>query len=836
MKSLNTKKIVAMATGAALLGSALLGAVSYQNTELINDNGAPMAKVVVGSNAHISDGVAAANIAAVLGNMAFKSVEVTATPTGINGLSCDVSGDSAGTCSVLSKSVDLEVVTPAGVIPAGAYGFETLIGGYVDSDLKDRTPQTDESHKIKTSDFSELVDYAVKDPQSSFTSVESQTLYVYSEAVMSFDSDDGFQADGIEFEYVIEFDDSIPVCTNDVDSDSCTFAAGDAGATSANYRLDSHRVKIKFLGQEWIISDMEVDTVAETFDSITLAKESAYSPKLQIGEDLDLGDGNKLVLGDLKPASGQQLGDSAIFSVLNAAGEEIASQAIEKGDTIDVQAGANTYKIKVYQVAPGYTLTEKWAEVAVYANELELKDGEDLDDENEDWTVALTSKDFQLSKITLTSNSFDEKDVGESMTIVEDPAIWRLTFTGLDLKEGDTSDYNKVVVSSESIGTGINVYDCETAASYSSKSACNEFVNAIGTMNMIKLSANAKIFSFDDVVKGQIEETDTIYIATANTTTAGGVTNITVGDIFYKPDSFMVPIKTFQDFNGTPFDANVVYDDGERNKNVSIVTDYVHGTVLVTFEEDADDSLVDYIGFQTELDVDKKWMIADEGERIYLNSSAATDPAAVADYAAGAYDSALLKVIGDQNVYYSPRGSYAANVKRAALNLYLAKEVGHLSFILQATGAAESEAGAMTYSNLKEGDSIDVLGAKVKVKAIDVETGPCTSATGAGSVTGIEGIACTINANVANLGERQNIPTDLVIMDKAATNVETVIAVGGPMVNDVTAALFPAENPLQGAGDVYIAEVAAGKIVVAGYTADDTMDAAMNFIATLRGQ
>ena len=93
-----------------------------------------------------------------------------------------------------------------------------------------------------------------------------------------------------------------------------------------------------------------------------------------------------------------------------------------------------------------------------------------------------------------------------------------------------------------------------------------------------------------------------------------------------------------------------------------------------------------------------------------------------------------------------------------------------------------------------------------------------------------------MNANVANLGERQDIPTDLVIMDNAATNVETVIAVGGPMVNTITEALLAGESPLGSAGDVYVAEVGAGKIVVAGYTADDTMTAARNFIATLKGQ
>jgi hypothetical protein len=157
--------------------------------------------------------------------------------------------------------------------------------------------------------------------------------------------------------------------------------------------------------------------------------------------------------------------------------------------------------------------------------------------------------------------------------------------------------------------------------------------------------------------------------------------------------------------------------------------------------------------------------------------------------------------------------------------------------LLQSTGAEESEEGAMLHPNLEEGDEITLSGGtKVRVKNINVETSACEVEGGDAAVTGLEGLSCVINANVANLGERQDIPTDLVVMDNVATDVETVIAVGGPMVNDVTAALLATESPLASAGDVYVEEVGAGKIVVAGYTADDTMTAAMNFIATLKGQ
>lgn len=848
-----------MATGAALLGSALLGAVSYQNTELINDNGAPMAKVVVGSNAHISDGVAAANIAAVLGNMAFKSVEVTATPTGINGLSCDVSGDSAGTCSVLSKSVDLEVVTPAGVIPAGAYGFSTLINDYIDANLENRnaissSDKEDSSFgtnasikKIKANDFTVLADYSVKDPQSSISVVEKQYLYVGSgtengdegDATRVFYNADksDYEVENLKMAYEIEFIDyGIPVCS-DSKSGWWAYCKEDADNIDTDKQLENHRVKVKFLGEEWIISEMKsfvqggkaVNT-EYTGGSIKLAKEDAYSPKLQIGEDLPLGDGNKLVLGDLKPASGGQENDIAIFSVLNAAGEEIASKTVAAGATTEITAGSSTYRVRVYQVAPGYTLTEKWAEVAVFSNELLLENGKDLEN-NKDWRVSLVWKDKDgdnatyevdhLHKIQLNLKNDVDVDnfrTGDSLTLVQDPAKFRLTFTGLDLVD---SDYERVTLGFES-----------KKSYYSSKPGISEDAGDATRLDsgyLVKMSADSDLFTINALNGSTKYSVDTLWLSYS-----------TAGDlpvVLFEESGYLYPINNFVNTTDA-INFTIDYKVDKTKQMTIVVPNY---TIALADTEDIEMMFV----FEEEIGNDKTGVVTarivgDETkeDRYVFDSKGWADT--------DDYDTVLYNSDSENEEYLSPTATYElpfitergtkVDGRKTSMTIDFAKKIGKLSFVLQTMGATESEAGAMLYPNLKEGDSIDVLGAKVKVKAIDVNVGPCTSTTGAGSVTGIEGIACTINANVANLGERQNIPTDLVIMDKAATNVETVIAVGGPMVNDVTAALFPAENPLQGAGDVYIAEVAAGKIVVAGYTADDTMNAAMNFIATLRGQ
>ncbi len=273
MKSLNTKKIVALAAGAALLGGALLGAgsVTFGNTELVNANGNVVAKVVVGDNAAATDGVAAANIAAVLGNRAFKQTEVTATPTGLDGLSCEVSGEgSEGTCEVLSKSVTLEIVTPAGTVPAGAYAFTTLIDDFIDANLEDRSTglaadnedapwgEDEPALKVGPSQFPSLESTVINDNKAGKTYSEEQYLYIAHDGTskkVKYDTgDDVLIAEDLKIGYEVDFDSpGIPVCSDSKGGNwaYCKYSNTDY---DENKQTENHRVKIRFLGEDWIIS------------------------------------------------------------------------------------------------------------------------------------------------------------------------------------------------------------------------------------------------------------------------------------------------------------------------------------------------------------------------------------------------------------------------------------------------------------------------------------------------------------------------------------------------------------------------------------------------------
>jgi|SaaInl8_200m_RNA_FD_contig_31_1874576_length_2655_multi_9_in_0_out_0_1 hypothetical protein len=101
MKGLNIKKVVAIGIGAALVGSALAPVVSAANMveggldglardNIVDDMGAPVVDVVVGSGAAVSDVVWAGNIAAKVAQLATTSTETAAGEGVIAGATVDL--------------------------------------------------------------------------------------------------------------------------------------------------------------------------------------------------------------------------------------------------------------------------------------------------------------------------------------------------------------------------------------------------------------------------------------------------------------------------------------------------------------------------------------------------------------------------------------------------------------------------------------------------------------------------------------------------------------------------------------------------------------------------
>ncbi len=137
MKSMNTKKIAAVVAGATLLGVGLAfaGSVSFQSIPIISNSGQPVVQVVVGSGAKPSDGVAAANIAAAIGNLAYTSVPVTAS---VNQTEAAKVLHATVSPSQYSLSNQAVYINASGVTsgPAGTFSFTTLIGSVLNRAVK----------------------------------------------------------------------------------------------------------------------------------------------------------------------------------------------------------------------------------------------------------------------------------------------------------------------------------------------------------------------------------------------------------------------------------------------------------------------------------------------------------------------------------------------------------------------------------------------------------------------------------------------------------------------------------------------------------------------------
>ena len=509
---INLKKMGAIVAGATLLASsAAFATVMFGDTTLVDENGAPVAKVVLGGQSQPSDGVAAGLIAGSLAGAAYKSQTLTAEVAGTATCTGDGEGEESGTCSISNEKARLEITIP-GTVAAGTWTGENLIGDYLNRELLDRennydTSDSDQAYEGGGSDTSENANpftdgvggfigpseeylyqigagqlstfqpLTVTDTDAGNTYVEMQSIWIQGDN--RFDSDPDDVVGNLEFvAYTLKFDGpggeeiGIPVCTDSEDNDYTYCKGADGDIDDAT---ETHRLEIQFLGEPWIISEMN----APNYDpdpsvsgdglvnenqlveggSIKLAKES-IGGILNQGESLEVDD-LKFQLDDLE-AHGETT--AAIISVLDANDNILEKDKVMPGNTKEMNVNGKEYRFHVYKVAPGYTFGAKWADVAIFSHEIECADGEELDsdeDTNPNYECALGWKNLDASSgVEVDGNpeapdalrtviifSDDVEDIstsgestleeGDSITIVEDPAAWVLSYKGLDLTSED---------------------------------------------------------------------------------------------------------------------------------------------------------------------------------------------------------------------------------------------------------------------------------------------------------------------------------------------------------------------------------------------------------------
>lgn len=935
----NLKKLGAIVAGATILASSVAFAGLYfQNTQLVNDNGAPQVKVVVGEKAAASDGVAAANIAAKVASEAFKTSALTAS---VKGTATYAGGAAGSTVTLSDKACKLEITVPDSATP-GTYTWQNLLGDNVNRVLQDRGEDTtdydlgtddlaDDAHpftsgdagiafsgdlsddldlyRISNTEFDALKmpsTYSkVKDESAGKQYTETQDLWIQGDDtfVSYSNADDDLVSDFGGLAYTIKFDGpgsenlGIPVCTkmNDAgeDDDDWTQCA-DADETAA------HKVKIMFLGSKWVISEMSGpghDEDSDTEDwiseggSITLAVESVGGV-VKKTEALEV-DGYKFTLDDVEVAGTSV---SAAITVYDAAGNEKTKKKIGETDTEDVVVGGKTYRVHVYQAVGGLTWAATWADMAVYAKEMKLEDGETLTSEgNDGWKVylgwknkdavdsgtdAVETPDHLRTIVLTTDDVSDATNTGEDELAKNDyvdlptkDAVWRLSYDGLNLVSSDydtlkfkliddTKDINDITDDDGDTG------DCTLANPYVEVTTSTD-----KGFKLTGATFTGGIVGGADAGPAGTAYYNKFYVSTEAATCGATIAEYAqIGTVFMKrsptidgyyaagpedDDAGADEADAFLDVEYAAIDSNPEEDTlGRLNTG--------GGLIRIIYDDFADGSALDGVLIfaiseraGTGISNDYNDVIAfqlddtDGAESFDFDNLARTDWITADDEDLNSDEDEVDYVreggpvgysVGDmEEGFITERGSVFKSIADDVVQFSMAKKLGKAKYTVKTLANGTSVTSAIQQT-LKEGESYTSGGFKVKVLEVQA-TGTCAAAAGAAPSCDMSGVSAVIMPNNAATVDAA-VPyvygsyAPLVKLDKDAVGTEAIVTVGGPAVNTVTKeVLSGADFTAAAVNGKVVKEVVAGKkIVVAGVTADDTLAAAADFITQLKKQ
>lgn len=938
-------RIATTLLAAAFIGSTAVSAATlyYENTKLVEENGQPVAKIVVGSGAAVSDGIAAANIAAAIAQNAYArsalNVRLEGTPA------CTVSGagtgTGAGTCEVTDKKVTIEITVPGQL--ANAHQFRTLITDSIDKSLGNRMNTLPEDlydttltlpdtslpravsplrglsnfngnlYMVGKSQFNGFDVLAAKDEQatSGFSYDQEVAFWVGSGSPNS-----GVYYDlGTEYHqvvarpnalaYSVRFlgnDWGIPVCT--VTNSSGLWAGCTADGVDRTAR---HRLKVNFLGQDWVISSMTPPTTAIAASSsvlqggeIKLAKEADYRI-VSIGETIDAGT-FKVRLADISVAVGAANTHPAIIDMLDSNDQVIGQIQVTPGDTYTFTQSStgSQVKVHVYQTAGGLTLSAKWAEIAIYTDEIKLTDGHIYNDasssdpkwgyvyaqllwKTKDWTSSNTAPNslreivLYVSDVQGYMDQNDRMKAGDSIVFPLKDPVYRLTYNGLDLADTEKSSLRFDVVNSGRISVA-NSDNCNTLNGTWS-----------GTFIHITSDTDSAFGGSSSDALGQYRAKDFYVDPMGNFTYSSSTgqqnqstwnllpSNSTVSQIFYKqsPTCKYLTVANFTSTNATnaggqtPLTyttASVKYDfagDDAASPAFGLLKFYFDG-YSASMSSTSGGSYASLTTTTTPAIIGEIVVQENAGR---LNSTAyhhdvlripvynltnsnwqfqptsATTSYVYYNYLnlTGSTTDTVTSAVGRELPFYSERGTKVRTVSLTSVQMDTAKRVANAQFTFATSSSEAGKENTETWI-AKEGDTKTLSnGVSLLVKAIDQTVGSCTAggASGTPACTATMGTVTGVaDPAVTSVLTPYTGDLKMVIKDSDAAGVSgTLITVGGSFVNTVTKeAASQGDANIDFNKDNVVVKVVGNKIVVAGLTADDTMAAANSFISKLKAQ
>lgn len=864
MKKMAVNKIGAV-LGAALVASSAFGAVFYENTELVSNNGQVVSKVVVGSKAQPSDGVAAAKIASYLASRAFQVRQVSAQIEGQATCTVTTNATTDARCEVVNKSVDLTIIMP-GLRSNQVVNINPLIAETLDTEVGDRdAPASSDSLNVLTKlwdDYAHpdqdqvgnsnlfgisssntydayVIDYRNYDGfklypvqgRSLSGQQEKQRVYIAGNTDYDGDGKVRFKVKDIVYSAVFgPSDNGLPLCPGDPNKEY--------SVCDDNKKIGASRAKISFMGQDWYITKVEVptQTASSSFPStqvyrvnnaeVHLAKESTYGI-VNVGESLATEDGSlRVQLDDIN--KNDLLGNPAIVSVLDANNNTLIQDQIKPGETKTLNlGGGKTIKVHVYQTAPGVVLSAKWAEMAILKDSIVLTDGKQfLDDQNTVYTVGIgfthtgapqLASNLQYTAthlkeiVVYATNLNDYMNKGDKLylTDVNNYKVFELSYDGLTTPAME--NVNLRYSTSPISGTFADGSTSFSVAEYVEVSLSQpvRFNNNLNDGSNNLFSGEQKVFYYvtDPRPSGLSQ----------------GELLVRYNNKYYKvanPGPISLDFRPAGNIHGAlKFGNNLglyirLIEDIGRVKNIDS-----DGTLEVV--PDTNNNELDSTGGNN------------DEVRYAINSPAYT------------WNNYGYQIAANYKTpFITPRGTEASG-SGVSRTYKVPVEVRRAQILFKATDLGSVAPNSVQLQNMVEGETRDVPGSDIKVRVdkIKVETRLVGTVSGGTAVPNMDNVKAVIvdgtqklsNMMVATPAYSTGYP-DVVVLDSSPeASSGTMILVGGPVVNSKTAeVLSGTQNPLSSTNRVLVREVAQGKVVVAGWEAQDTLQAVEQFLASLR--
>ncbi|MFP3950513.1 MAG: hypothetical protein ACLFUZ_05515, partial [Candidatus Micrarchaeia archaeon] len=192
--------------------------------------------------------------------------------------------------------------------------------------------------------------------------------------------------------------------------------------------------------------------------------------------------------------------------------------------------------------------------------------------------------------------------------------------------------------------------------------------------------------------------------------------------------------------------------------------------------------------------------------------------------------------------FISMRGTEFSSGSDSQYQFKVPDRVMKTSWTFSTVEAAESEPDTSTFT-LHEGEETTVGTTEVTVKAvsIDQELTPCTMGTGTGEeplctpdMSTVSAVVMPDNAPSVDTIVPYSLTSNLVYLDtdNVALDTGVIVTVGGDAVNTVTKDAIAGSEVDFEATPVVVKQLG-NKIVVAGYSAEDTMAAGEQFLSEL---